>query len=434
MVMEKKIKVVWICIVSNSTLRSRLELGLPKWRKLMSPILNKKLNDIVPDSAQWNTNALEEFEKIDDVNLHVIFVHPKMLKFVQRFKIDNINYYAVSNGDSSFWSFLKLHFAPSKMDYKRTWRAIVNLVEEIKPEIIHVMGAENPVYSESILFLPNKIPVLVQLQTMLHESVAIQSNPQLKYQKACERDVLMRADYIGSKSKRFPGIVREYIKKDAVFVNARLLVAENANIAPCDKQFDFVYFASYINKSIDLAIEAFGIAHHENPNLTLDVIGGTSESEMQALTARMEELGCKEAVFFEGKLPTHEDVMKQIRKARFALLPLKIDIVSGTIREAMWNGIPVVSTITVGTPRLNKNRESLLISPIGDHEAMAANMLRLANDSELADQLRMNAATTIEEVYGDNTTRAHEWVEVYRACIDNFKNGTPLPDHILNKN
>ena len=41
--------------------------------------------------------------------------------------------------------------------------------------------------------------------------------------------------------------------------------------------------------------------------------------------------GIKDAVTFEGMLPTHDDVIAQIRKSRFALLPLRIDLTSGTI-------------------------------------------------------------------------------------------------------
>ena len=215
-------------------------------------------------------------------------------------------------------------------------------------------------------------------------------------------------------------------------MNTRLVIGEKANLAESEKQFDFVYFANFIGKSVDLAIEAFGIAHSQQPSLTLDIIGGTSEEEVQKLMSRMEELGCKDAVTIEGKLPTHDDVIKQIRKARIALLPLKIDMVSGTVREAMWNGLPVITTITQGTPLLNEKRESVLLSEIGDYKALANNMIILSNDSALFERLQKNAVITVDELYGDNQGRAREWVEVYNACIDNFRNGTPLPESVRN--
>ena len=96
-------------------------------------------------------------------------------------------------------------------------------------------------------------------------------------------------------------------------------------------------------------------------------------------------------VIFCGPLPTHDDVIKQIRKSRFAILPLKIDLISGTIREAMANGLPVVTTITPATPKLNETRESVLLSEKGDFKAMAENMLWLINDNEVAIKLKKNS-------------------------------------------
>jgi glycosyltransferase involved in cell wall biosynthesis len=212
------------------------------------------------------------------------------------------------------------------------------------------------------------------------------------------------------------------------------MIAEKANLLEHEKQYDFVYFANYISKSLDLVVEAFGIAYNRNSSLTLDIIGGGNSLQIEELNKRLDALCCKDAVTIEGKLPTHNDVISQIRKARFALLPLKIDVVSSTIREAMWNGLPVVTTITSGTPSLNRVRESVLLSPIGDHEALASNMLRLVNEPDLAKRLRNNAAITVDEMFGNNSQRAHEWEEAYQACIENFNNGTPLPENMINKN
>ncbi len=428
-------KVVWICSVSNQELRTHLNLKLPWWHKLIRFITHRNKGDGASDYAIWNTNALREFNSIEDVDLHVIFTHANMKNRCQSFKEANIRYYAVNASDTSFRSFMRVHFGNGFGYYKKTWQVIANLVKDIQPEIIHLMGAENPPYSLSILQLPKNIPIITQLQTLLCDPNADRYlNETYKHQIACERQVLLRSDYIGSRSTLFPKIVREQIRKDAVFVNTRLTVAEKTDLSYVDKQFDFVYWANFIAKSIDLAIEAFGIASKKHPGLTLDIIGGVSDSEIQQIDSRLKELGVRDYVFFEGKLPTHENVLVQIKKSRFALLPLKTDIVSGTIREAMWNGLPVVTTITQGTPLLNIERDSVLLSEIGDHEAMANNMLRLVDNPALAKHIRTNAAITVEDRYGNNRQRILEWIETYRACIANFHYNTPLPEHLLNIN
>lgn len=427
-----RIRVVWICSVSNPDLRNHLELYIPKWQKILRYIVKKPLDETVGDSAVWNTNALREFEKIEEVDLHVIFVHPLMHRKIQRFEEKGIHYYAVSEGDDSIISFIRKRCIKGSLPYEKTWKRIVQLVKEIEPEIVHMIGAENPPYSWSLMKLPKDIPTFVQLQTLTHNPAVLQaySNVHPEY----ELPVIKRADYIGTKSTVFPEMIRQFIKKDPICVNTALLVAEEPDLEFCEKVFDFVYFANYISKAIDLAVEAFAIAHSHQPSLTLDIIGGASEEEFYALKTRIRELGINNAVTIEGRLATHEDVITQIKKSKFALLPLKSDIVSGTIREAISVGLPVVTSITQGTPSLNEKRESVLLSQIGDNETMANNMLRLVNDKQLEEELRRNALITLKEKYGTNADRAQEWVKAYDACILNARNNTPIPDFILNKN
>ena len=433
--MEKdRIRVVWICSVSNAELRSHIDMGLCFFQKTAYKLMRKNYSETISDSAHWNTNAIEEFQSIDDVDVHVIFVHSRVRHNVQRFIIGNINFYAVNVSDAVFHNQLRKHILHREPNFHRIHRRIIELVNEINPEIVHIIGAENPPYSLVALSLPRNIPTLVQLQTMLHDPVVKEAYPELKNQMDCEYQVLNRADYIGSKSQDFPGIVRKYIKKSPVFVNTQLLVGEKSDFSEHEKQFDFVYFSNFINKAVDLVVEAFGIAARMHPGLTLDIIGGAEDAEIIALSARLEELGVKDAVTIEGKLPTHDDVLRQIKKARIALLPLKTDTISGTIREAIWNGLPVVTTITSGTPKLNDKRKSALLSPIGDHKALADNMLKLIQDNELAESLKKNGAITIEELFGNNRERASEWVEAYKACISNFQSGKPLPKAIINSN
>lgn len=432
---NKKIRVVWICSVSNPMLRSHLELGLPIWLKVINTILKKKTEPEIADIAIWNTNALKEFEKISDVDLSVIFVHPNMRKKKQFFYEGGIKYYAVNEGDGGLFRFVKNYFFHSMPSYRSTLNRINKIIKNIKPELIHLMGAENPKYSMSILNCSKKIPIITQLQTFLHDPKVLEyKQNELKYQIVCERRVLNRTDYFGSGSLLFPRIVRENLRKDAIFFNTRLMLSEKIDLSETDKQYDFVYFANYVNKDIDLVLEGFVRACKMKPSLILDVVGSTSKSDIENIMSFVDKFGLRDNVRIEGRLPTHDDVLKQIKKSKVALLPLKIDMVSGTIREAMSNGVPVVTTITQATPKLNKDRESVLLSPIGDHDALASNMIRLIDDQELARQLKGNAAITVEEMYGDNTPKAREWVEAYRACIDSFNRGTALPEHVLNNN
>ena len=111
-------------------------------------------------------------------------------------------------------------------------------------------------------------------------------------------------------------------------------------------------------------------------------------------------------------------------------LPVKLDVIPGTVIEAMLLELPVVTYKTTGTPYLNKNGETVLISEIGDIEHLAANMLKLLDSPELAEQLKKKAKTFVKKEF-DNATSAKRLLEDYKAVIAHYHNGTPIPEKLL---
>jgi glycosyltransferase involved in cell wall biosynthesis len=92
--------------------------------------------------------------------------------------------------------------------------------------------------------------------------------------------------------------------------------------------------------------------------------------------------------------------------------------------------LPVVTYKTTGTPYLNKDGETVLISKIGDIEHLAANMLKLLDSPELAEQLKKKAKAFVEKEF-DNTASAKRLVEDYKAVIAHYHDGTPIPKELL---
>ena len=188
-----------------------------------------------------------------------------------------------------------------------------------------------------------------------------------------------------------------------------------------EKQFDFVYFAHGISKAFDFALEGFAIAVRQRPNITLDVVGSYSEDYKKQIDERIEQLGVKNNIFFEGEFASHEDVIQQILKSRYALLPFKVDANPTTIPEAMSCGLPVISTSTEGIAQLYNNEIDILLSDTGDHEALARNILRIIDDTLLSDSLRKNAFTRIMK--DSNTARMENWLNIYKAIQRNRTDG-----------
>lgn len=431
--MEKKtLKVVMICHFSNSLVRKHIKYSCGLLESIIRFVLRRPL--LQYDFNQWNTNAIKEFEKKEnEVELHVISPCYGMSKRDSIFCENGVHYYFFKDEFNLFTLFKNEIFKYHNDSFLKNREYISKTIASIKPDIIHIIGAENPSYSMAAFDIPENIPYIVQLQTLMLDPEFKNAYPinskTYEYRSCIEKNILEKADYIGTRAEKYKKILTSLSLKHPI-LGTTLALTEPIDLNKEKKEFDFVYFAFDISKAVDYAIEAFAMAFKEKPTITLDIVGAYSVQLKKQLDNRISKLGIQNNVFFEGKLATHDDVIRQITKSRFALLPLKIDLISGTIRESMANGLPVITTITPDTPKLNEKRESVLLSPIGDHQAMAENMLKLLNDEGYAETLRKNAGITASERI-NNERIIRKWIDAYHACIDNFKNGTPIPEHLL---
>lgn len=429
----EKLKIVWICEFSNESIRNKL------YFRIYSPLfILKKLKGhiIFRDLSQWITNGIQEFKRFENIELHVISPHPYILAKIQSFNDNNITYHFFRSEDDSFVTRLKRKFfaSPINADYPKNAYLINKIITEINPDIIHLIGAEIPYFSSSVLSLKKQKPLFVSLQTLMSDPEFFTNYPidKVSYdiRSNIEKKVIRNADYIGTSIIKFAKEIRQNIKKNAIFISCKLAVAEPIHDEKCNKQYDFVYFSKEIEKAVDWVIESFTIAHESNPQMTLLIVGGYSKEYKEELDEQLLKKGLMNNITFTGTLPTHDDVINKIKEAKFAILPLKIDLISGTIREAMSCGLPVITTRTEGTPDLNTKRECILISEPNDFQDMANKMICLMNDSHYADILRNNSFKTINERY-NNTLAMQGWVDAYKAIIKHYHHNTPIPTHLL---
>lgn len=421
--MTGKIRIAYICTFSNKDVRSRLNFHVGWATRIMWKLLRNHVPESPDDVGVWNTNAIHEFEHVDDVELHVITPCPYLSSKLQEFVLNGIHYHFFRDETSLF--FVSIYFKivrPQKYSYRSNRKIVRKLIERIQPDLVHMVGAENPTYTTSLFDIPKSIPTILQLQTLINDPEFLSHYPIDKrsyaHRSSVEMRAIMRTDYLGVRAKKYLKILKEDIMPNGEILNIGLALTEKIKIEPVKKQYDFVYFANDLSKAGDLALEAFGIAHTHNPHITLNIVGGCGEVFKQQLNNIVERYNIADVVSFEGKLETHDNVLNQISKSRFALLPLRIDLTSGTIREAIARGLPVITTDTgsMGTQQLNIDSQCVLLSPKDDAQSLADNMLRILNDPELANTLVKNATQRQEKKYS-NKRIVKEYVEAYRYCI-----------------
>ena len=432
----KPMKIVWICGFSNAKIRERLKIS----RSLLEPFFLKIVRrkyDSGSDSGVWISNGINEMKVRDDVELHIITPYRNLADRRQEFTIDEVRYHFFRDENSSLGrKVIRYLFTRNSATFRKNRKHICELIGEICPDLVHVIGAENPYYSLSLLDIPKAIPTILQLQALLVSLKGMTSGNvavNFAYKGEIEKSLIQRADYIGTCVPSFVEYIKKNIKHDAKIVNTSLAMAQKIDLSETVKEYTFVHYAASLStvKATDIALKAFFIAHNRHPEITLDLIGNYTDDFKSILDAWIEKNGVREFVRFEGRLPTHDDVIRQIRKAQFALLPIKTDIIPNTLHEAMANGLPLLTTATEeGTVKLNARRESALISPIGDVESLATNMIYLLEHPDKAEQLKMNAAVT-EAEHDNNYDIINHWVEIYKAVLTSARKGKVVPEEYL---
>jgi glycosyltransferase involved in cell wall biosynthesis len=408
-----KMKVAWICHFSN-----------PEIRKIL-PLYNKRRYG---DFAPWITNLAEAFESIDDVELSIIAPHIGLKKATYTFKLRGINYYFFKP-DVPLVHIGWPRFFPLDQwtNYFFNRYFVKRLLDRIKPEIVNLIGTENPYYSITTLDIKN-IPVFVSAQT-------VYTNPDReKYSGSCDKlvwdielKIHKKEKYFGCTGRMHRDLILNN-NPNAIIFKMFFPIEKPKKVKTIPKIYDFVFFAGISSKKgIEDLIEALAIVKRKKPDVSLNIVGRCPESYMSSLLAKINELGLNQNIVFNHYFPVHSDMYQHIVQSHFAVLPVKLDIIPGSVIEAILLDLPVVTYKTTGTPYLNKDGDSVLIGNIGDIDMLAKNMLKLLNSPSLAKNLRENAKAFVEREF-DNSTSAKRLVSNYKAVIEHYYNDKHIPE------
>lgn len=432
----EKIKVAFICHVSNPLIRENLSLYDLSLKNFIKKCVGRKPFHY-HDYGSWNTYTFSELEKYENLEVHVITSHPGMKNNRQDFNHNGVFYHCYVQSTDSYVKQI-LGIKTEIFDsYPKNRENVKGILLEVNPDVIYLVGAESPFYALSALDVDTtKKPLVVVMQTGLSEPAylklyPIMSEETYKKSSTVEQAIFRHAQYVATDSSWYRSIARNF-NKDLIGVRYHFCANNRPKVdLSVKKEYDFAYWAANIAKAGEDALLAFCKAFKKNPSITLNMVGGYSEAFLQhCRTIMRENMIPEENVVFSGYFPTHTDALQQVAKSRFALVPIKVDIVSVSIREAVFMHMPIVTFATKGTPALNNGMERVLISNIGDHEDMAKNMLRLLDDANLANELADNAYSFAEEIW-DNKKFVKVLVDEIRAVYSNFYMKEEIPPHLL---
>jgi glycosyltransferase involved in cell wall biosynthesis len=162
---------------------------------------------------------------------------------------------------------------------------------------------------------------------------------------------------------------------------------------------------------VDVVVRAFAEVQRSCPEAQLDLVGsGGLEGEIRALVRQLDLSG----VNFLG-VASRRDIGRFYDRADIFVNASNLDNMPVSVLEAFASGTPVVTTAPEGMGYIVDHGRTGLLSKPGDAAALAQNVLRVLNDSELATRLARNAFAELG-IYSWESVR-ERWLKVYLGLV-----------------
>lgn len=165
-------------------------------------------------------------------------------------------------------------------------------------------------------------------------------------------------------------------------------------------------------KGVGTLVDALASIHEERDDIVLDVVG--RETLPPWLRGRMQDAGIADAVMCHGRLP-FDKLPWMYSAADIVAFPSEWQEPFGRISiEAMACGTPVVATDVGGIPEVIDDGETgVLVNP-GDADALAEELMALADDPDRHGRLADAGRDHVEERFSPETV-ATEQLQVYEG-------------------
>lgn len=171
-------------------------------------------------------------------------------------------------------------------------------------------------------------------------------------------------------------------------------------------------------KNLSLLMEAFLVFSATHPDYTLEIYGNTITDEetsyFETLTRWLRKRNLEQTIKF---LPPRADVHEIVKDCAMFVSSSDYEGLSNSMLEAMAIGLPCVCTDCLGggaSEMITDGENGLLVS-MGDVDALASAMCRMADDEALADRCSANARMLRCELSAENI--ANRWLEYIESVI-----------------
>ena len=395
-------KIVWICYSADNELQ-----------KLFSK--NK-----IPEQAPWISSLKKGFLKYKDIELHIISPNYYLNRNIN-FRHKGITYHYYKRYiflPKKVYSFLRMNYITSFWQYKHY---IFKIINNIKPDIIHLFGTENSEYSIGILPLVSKYHIFVTIQGFRNK---IPGNNYIdKQRKIIENKIIQNIIYFGIRTNYMKEYILLFNKKAKFYWH--ILPFPKPVSAQFDPElentkYDVAFWGRVVlDKGIEDLIYALSLCREKKYNISLLVCGGVDNNKYLIKLQRIiTNLNLTNNIYFTGWIDSREELFKLVSQAKICVLPTHYDNLPGTVLESMYIGIPVIVNNVDGMDILNRERESVVLVDKGNIQMLADNIITLLNDNEYRKKLSKNSKITAMP-YFNNDNAAIQLINIYNNILNN---------------
>jgi len=329
-----------------------------------------------------------------------------------------------------------------------------NIVNEFKPDIIHIWGSENPL--KLLAFDKNYAGVKVLSMQGVLSSIAENLLNGLSFWQILSTigiRELLKGSSLFSKKKSFykDGFIEQKIIKSSDYIIAQSdwTVSQIKSINPnakffkidrvlrpafvkADKWTSFnqtkpvIYSAAvgYSLKGLHVLIKAFALVKDVIPNVELKLAGAVGRTDflgdgyLRLIHRMINKLELQNNVKWLGAIPANE-IVHNLQQASVFVNPSFIESYSLVLAEAMAVGTPSVISFAGAMPELaENNKEALFFSP-GDYRQCAYQIIKLLSNRNYAVELSVNARNRSQNRNADTVL---DQVAIYKAILANEEN------------
>lgn len=433
------------CIIElKMTKKIKVVLLSQYWSDEMAEMVGRK--HYFRELAPWIQEKINLFKDKNDIELHVVAPNYASNRDINAYR-DNIHfhYYHYSPTGLSIllvplFMFAYKHDEPYKMaerlanmmtGYIIPARRGANIIRNINPDLIHLIGSEVSDYGYTAMKLMQEYPILLSVQGWAYLQTKSR-NPLERafelYREYCERIINKNIKFITSSTPKTPDEMRRdnevgfFAKCEKVYFCRAITKIPQANALKTEKKYDIAFYARITkDKGIEDLIEALVYLNNNGRKMRTIIMGRGNATYIQQLKEGIRKKGLEEQINFAGFIENHEDVYNFAAQARLLVLPTHNDGIPNTIREAMFMGLPVVANNVGGIPRFNEHRHCVHLTELGDIKGLAESICKVIDDETYRNELIKNAHKEAIERYSPDTIY-DQTIFAYKDIVENLNN------------